>query len=153
MQKLKILNTREVKSIKEKLKEQFGISELGDYVFLLNNKGKLFFINKDLSRIEVDKLKVDKYGLYFGELRNEELRLSMQGAGLIGKKAKKNVVEISKEEIQDYFIGLDLDKDFGEGKKFVLLKYGDDIVGCAKYKEGKVLNFLPKINRTKDLIV
>jgi NOL1/NOP2/fmu family ribosome biogenesis protein len=151
MQKLNILNTREVRKIKDKLKEQFGFEGELDYAFLLNEKGRLFIANRDISRVDLEKLRVDKYGLYFGELR-EELRLSMEGAWLVGKKAKKNVVELSEEEIRKYFLGIDMKKDLGSEKRWVLLKYDGDVISCAKYKEGKILNFLPKIHRSGELM-
>ena len=152
MQKLKILNTRELKSIKEKLINQFGFEEKLDYAFLINDKSRLFVVNRDIGSIDLSKLKVDKYGLYFGELK-KELRLSMEGAWIIGQKAKKNVVEISERELRDYFLGLDIEKDLGEENRFVLLKYGKEIISCAKYKDKQILNFLPKTHRSKDLIV
>lgn len=168
MQKLKILNTREVKKIKDKLKEQFGFDDKLNYAFLLNEKGKLYIVNRDISKIELSKLKVDKYGMYFGvlgggasgtrgssfhrELR-EELRLSMEGAWLIGKKAKKGIVELDDKEVKKYFLGEDLDKDLSSEKKWILLKYGGDVISCAKYKDKKILNFLPKIHRSKELMV
>ena len=152
MQQLKILNTREVKKIKELLKEQFGFSGVLDYAFLLNAKGRLFIVNRDVSRIDLKKLRVDKYGLYFGELR-DDLRLSMEGAQIVGGKAKKNIVELNEEEIREYFLGLDLEKDLGLESRWLLLKYGGDVISCAKYKDKKILNFLPKIHRSKELII
>ena len=152
MQKLKILNTREIKEIRGKLKEQFGFEDKLDYAFLINEKDRLFIINRDLARIDTNKLKVDRYGLYLGELK-KELRLSMEGAALIGKKANKNVVEISKEELKKYFLGENLSKNLGAENRFVLLSYDQEVIGCAKYKEGELINFLPKIHRSGDVIV
>jgi NOL1/NOP2/fmu family ribosome biogenesis protein len=152
MQKLNILNTREVKKIKEKLKEQFGFTDKLDYAFLLNEKGRLFIINRNVSKIDLKKLKVDKYGMYFGEL-GDELRLSMEGAWIVGNGAKKNIVELTKEEIKEYFLGVSIEKDLGSENKWVLLKYDGDIISCAKYKDKKILNFLPKIHRSSDVIV
>jgi len=152
MQKLNILNTREIKQIKIKLKEQFDYDYQEDYAFLLNRKDKLFVVNKDISRVDLQKLKVDKYGMYFGELKNE-LRLSMEAAWLIGKKAQKNIVEINETELKSYFLGEELDKDLGVENRFVLLKFQNDVISCAKYKDQKILNFLPKIHRSKEVLV
>ncbi len=152
MQKLKILNTREIKKIKEKLKEQFDFNGELDYAFLLNEKGRLFIVNKDISRVDLGKLKVDKYGMYFGEWK-DELRLSMEGAWLVGKKAKKNIVELNEKELKKYFLGENLEKDLGSENKWVLLKYNGDIISCAKYKDKKIINFLPKIHRSKEVII
>ena len=153
MQKLKILNTRELKHIKEKLKEQFDYEYKEDFAFLLNEKNRLFVVNKDISRIEFKKIRVDKFGLYFGELKNEELRLSMEGSWLVGQKAKSNIIDLEIDEVKKYFLGENLEKDLGKSNKFVLIKYQGDILGCAKYKNKQILNFLPKIHRSKDLII
>lgn len=153
MQKLKILNSKEAREIKEKLAEQFGFKGELDYAFLLNEKGRVFIVNRDISRLELKRLRVDRYGLYFGELRKGELRLSLEGAGLVAPLARKNLVELNKEEVRKYFRGEDLEKDLGEENRFVLLKYQKDFLGCARYKEKKILNFLPKIHRTPELIV
>lgn len=146
MQKLEILNTRQVEHIRKEIEKQFGARLEKDYVFLLNQKGRLFITNKDISRLDLAGLRVDKYGLYFGELKEGEFRLSLEGAELIGKKARKNILPLDKEEVKKYFLGEDLDKDLGEEKRWLLLKYKKDIIGCAKYKEKKLLNFLPKIH-------
>ena len=152
MQKLTILNAREIKQIKKKLQDQFGYEYQEYYAFLLNKKDRLFVVNKDISRIDLQQLKVDKYGMYFGELKNE-LRLSMGAAWLVGKKAQKNIVEINETELKKYFLGEDLEKDLGTDNRFVLLKFQNDVVSCAKYKDQKILNFLPKIHRSKDVLV
>lgn len=154
MPALKILNTREVKKIKELLKKQFNFSSPLDYVFLLNSQKKLFILSRDLlSQINLAKLSILKSGLYFGELKKGELRLSMEGAWLIGKKAKKNVFVFNKEEVKKYFQGEGLSKDLGEERRYLLLKFGEDVFSCARYKEGRIINFLPKAHRTSDLIV
>ena len=153
MQRLKILNTRDLKEIRNKLKEQFDYDYQEDYAFLMNEKGRIYIINKDLSRVDFKKLRVDKFGLYFGELRNQEVRLSMEGAWLVGKKAKKNVIDITKEEVKKYFLGESLNQDLGQVNRFVLLKYDQDVFGCAKYKNKTILSILPKIHRSKDLII
>lgn len=153
MQKLKILNTREVKEIKEFLKEEFGFLGGLEHAFLLNDKGRLFIVNKDISRVELEKLRVDRYGLYFGEWKKGELRLSMEGGWMIGRKGKKNLVELSAEEVKRYFLGEELEKELGLKGRYVLLKYKKDVLGCARYKEGRILNFLPKIHRTGELMV
>lgn len=153
MQKLKILNTREIKEIKELLEKQFGFSGKLGYAFLQGENGKLFIVNKEIEKVPPQKLRVDKYGLYFGELRNKELRLSMEGAWLVGKEAGRGLVEINKEELKTYFRGESLQKDLGKERKFMLLKFRDDVIGCAKYKDGEVINFLPKIHRSGEVIV
>ena len=153
MQKLIILNTRKVKKIKEALLQNFDYCLQEDYAYLINERKRVFIINKDLSRLDLEKLRIDKIGFYFAEFKNNHLRLSKEGAQLLANEAKKNnkalknVIDLNKEEMKEYFKGLDLEKDLGEENKFVLLKHDQRVFGCAKYKNGQILNFLPKIHR------
>ncbi len=158
MQKLIILNSKEIKLIKEQLLEHFGVFFQEEYAFLENEKNKLFMINRDLSKIDLAKLRIDKLGLYVAERKEGVLRLSREGAQRLVLEARKkklpvkNIVNLEETEVKDYFLGQDLEKDLGGENKFVLLAYKKDILGCARYKEGKILNFLPKIYRGEVII-
>tara|TARA_Y100000310_G_scaffold34190_1_gene32338 strand:+ start:1130 stop:1591 length:462 start_codon:yes stop_codon:yes gene_type:complete len=148
MQQLKILNSREVKRIKEIVVKDFGGFLNEDYAYLQNEKGKVYVINKDIAKIKLENLKIDKMGLYFAEVKNNQVRLSKEGAQLLNLQNKKlqNIVSLNNNEVKDYFSGKDLDKELGENK-LVLLEYEGNILGCAKYKDQKILNFLPKNHR------
>jgi len=158
MQKIVILNSREIREIKEILVEQFGYALPEDYAYLQTEKDKIFLITKDLVKLDLDKLIVDKLGLYFAEINHGEVRLSKEGAQLLGDEARKNkvtllnVVPLSAEEMKKYFAGENLIKDLGPEKKLVLLKFESNIFGCAKYKEGEILNYLPKNHRGEVII-
>ena len=152
--KLKILNGKEIKKIKQILEKQFNYSLKKDYAYLENNKGKIYLVNKDISRIDLDNLRTDRFGIYFAERKNEWLRLSTEGAQLFALEAKKgkqdltNVIELDKIELEQYYQGSDLIKEeFKENNNFVLLSYKKEIFSCAKVKDGKLLNYLPKIYR------
>ncbi len=157
MQQLTILNTKEIRQLREMLLKQFGYFPKEDYAFLRNENNRVFLINKDVAKLDWQKLIVDKMGLYFGEFPErefgKEFRLSKEGAQLLGVWAKKdkvklkNVVTLTAEEVKEYFQGRDLQKDCGTENQFVLLQYQNSIFGCAKYKEGRILNFMPKIHR------
>jgi len=161
---LTVLNTREIKTIREKLIEQFGYFLEEDYAYFVTEKSRVFLVNKDIGKINQKNLIIDRVGLYFAELMDDSsVRLSKEGSQLLweevqkknekGKEKKlKNVVELSKEEVKKYFTGADLEKDLGTKAKFVLLHFENDVLGCAKYKEGKILNFLPKIHRGEVII-
>lgn len=159
MQQLTILNNREVKEIKEQLQQQFDFSPTEDYAYLKSeNHDRIFIINKDVAKIDFSKLRIDKMGLYFAEMKNNRVRLSKEGAQLLRmeaqskKKKIKNVVLLNQEEVEHYFKGNDLEKDLGAENRLILLQYQNDILGCAQYKDGKILNFLPKIHRGTVLV-
>ncbi|MCK4589103.1 MAG: hypothetical protein KAT77_01575 [Nanoarchaeota archaeon] len=166
--KLEIQNTRFVKELHKLLGSQFGFSGKLDYVFLkstkakplgrqrqslsANEKGKVYIISKDVGSIDLNKLRINTVGFYLGELKGKEFRLSLEGCSMIGSKASKNIVNLEEQQMKWYFEGLDLEMDLGSENRFVLLKFGEDFIGCCKYKDGKVLNFLPKEHRTSSLV-
>ena len=149
MQKLKILNRKEIKKIQEKLKEQFNCSLENDYAYLINQKNKVFIINKDISKINLDNLKIDKMGLYFAEYSKNHVRLSKEGAQLLIRNHPEasNLVTIDKSELKEYFKGQELKKDLGKDNRPVILKYNKEIIGYAQYEDKIILNYLPKIHR------
>ena len=147
MQNLRVLNRKEIKELFNKIKEQYGIESLElEYVFLRNNEDKIFIANRDIARIDLNKIKVNNIGLYFCAIENDEVRLTVEGTQLIGKKATKNIVELDSEQVKEWFKGNDIEveKDISG---FVILKHNNDFLGSGKYKNNKIINFLPKERR------
>ena len=94
MQKLKILNTREIKAIRELLIKQFGSALHENYAYLQTEKDRLFLVNRDIAQIDLDKLKIDRLGLYFAELRPSQIRLSKEGAQLLVNEARRQKADL-----------------------------------------------------------
>ena len=151
MQNIKILNKKEIKKIYELVKKQWDASINLDCAFLKNAKGKVYVVGKDISRLDLGKLRINSIGMYFGEMRNWELRLSIEGSQIVGKKAKKNVMELNEEEMKQWMRGNDLEKE-GDLSGFILIKHKDDFLGCGKYREGKIVNFVGKSRRINPII-
>ena len=145
MQNLKILNSKEIKKILDIIMKQFGANFKKDYVFLMSEKNKAYIVNRDIEKIDLSKLRVNSYGLYFGELRDNEFRLSVEGSQIIGKIATKGIVELNEKEMKEWFNGTDLDVKHERG--FVILKHETDFIGCGKSLGDKILNYMPKIRR------
>ena len=148
MNKLKILNNKEIKEILRLLYNQFGFIDKLDYVFLMNQRNKIYLVNRDIERLDIDNLRIDALGLYFGEINHGSLRLSIEGSQIIGGRAKKNIVELSKEDAESWSMGNDIDKEFNV-HGFIILKYKKDFIGCGRYKEGKIFNYVPKERRLR----
>ncbi|MBW2985314.1 hypothetical protein KY313_01530 [Candidatus Woesearchaeota archaeon] len=148
MNQLKILNNREIKGILNLLNNQFGFKEKFDYVFLMSSKNKIYLVNKDIGNIDLERLRIDAIGLYFGELNHGELRLSIEGSQMIGKKSNKNIIELDKKESELWSMGNDIDKKM-DVSGFVILKHKKDFIGCGRYKEGKIFNYVPKERRLR----
>jgi len=146
MQKLRILNRKEKKEILSLLEKQWGFrNELG-YVFLMSDAGKIYLSGKDVFEINLAELKVDSIGLYFGELKDGILRLSIEGAQIIGPHAKRSLVELTQKEMRQWLHGIDLDKATKE-KGFTIIRYVDNFLGTGKCTGSKILNFVPKARR------
>lgn len=147
----KILNTREVKKILNWLKEHYGIKELKiDKAFLKSTKDKIYLISKKISELETKNLRINLIGMYFAKEDQKGIRLSIEGSQIVGPKAKKNIAEMSKEQIQRWIRGEDIDFK-GNLEGFVIIKNENDFYGTGVYKEGKILNYIPKERRIKKI--
>jgi len=143
---LHILNSKEKKNLSKLIKKQFGCDFIFDYEVFINTKNKIFILNKDVSKIDLDELRINSLGLYFGELNRSELRLSIEGSQLIGTLAKKNVLTLNFEEARKWMKGEDFSVDSNlEG--FVIVKNKDDFLGCGRIVNKKLLNYVPKERR------
>ena len=71
---------------------------------------------------------------------------------LVGKLARKNFVELSREDAERYIHGEDLDlskKEVALDPGYVIVKYKGYVLGCANFKEGNMKNQLPKSRRMR----
>ena len=149
MPELKILNNKEIKEIYGLIEKQWGAKLKLDYGFLKNNKNRVFIISKDISKIDISKLRLNSVGMYFCEIDNKGIRLSIEGAQIVGQKAAKNVVELNGEETKKWFKGEDLEKECKGCSGFVILKHNKDFLGNGKYSNGRILNYVGKTRRVK----
>ena len=143
---LRALSTRDLKPILAIIQKQWGAEIDFPWAWYQSTKNDLFVVSKDITKIDARKLRINSVGLYLGELKHGELRLSIEGSQLIGPHAKKNVVDLNSKELREWLRGTDLEKPVKE-EGFVIIKSGDDYVGTGKVKEGKILNFVPKARR------
>lgn len=148
---LKKLSTKETKILIKKLEKQFSIENLKlDYLFLKNNEDRVYIINKSFKSFDKKNLRINTIGLYFAKLEHGFPRLTIEGSQLIGKKAKSNIFELDKDTLKKWVNGNDLEtkeRDIG----YVLIKYNEDFLGVGYYKNGKILNMVPKERRIKSL--
>ena len=145
----KVMNSKETKQLLATISEQFGYDGKLDFVFLLHEKKlKVSVFSRDLAGLDLDGLRVDTMGSYFGAWFKERFRLSIEGTQLIGPACTRNVVEITKQEMQRWLLGEDLplarQPPGTEQGAFVILKCDDDYLGCGKLTETSILNYIPK---------
>jgi NOL1/NOP2/fmu family ribosome biogenesis protein len=150
-QSLKILNSKEVKRIRELLEQQYGYAGKLDVVFMLSEKKeRIYIFTKDLANVDLSKLRIDTMGLYFGTFFEDKLRLTIEGTQILGNSCTKNIVELNKKEMQTWLQGeklllSQLEKTPEvEERAFVIMKYGNDFLGCGKIGGDLILNYIPK---------
>lgn len=149
MQNLKILNSKEKKLLFKEIEEQFKTSELDlNYILLKNNEGKIFLLSNYFKNLDTKNLRINSLGLYFANI-SKDIRLTIEGSQLIGKKAK-NVLEINDKQLKEWLKGNDIETDKNL-KGFVIIKNNNDFYGCGLYKNNKILNYIPKERRIKNL--
>ena len=147
MPELKILNNKEIKEIYELIEKQWGAKIKLDYGFLKNNKNRVFVVSKDIAKIDISKLRLNSVGMYFCEMDNLGIRLSIEGSQFVGPKATKNAVELDEDETRRWFKGEDLEKTCGNCSGFVVLRNKNAFLGNGKYANGRILNYVAKTRR------
>lgn len=149
MKNIEILNTRAVKEILRMIKEQWDASvDFGDKAFLEGKDNDIFIVNRDISKIDISKLRVNSMGLYIGQKMVDGLRLSIEGSQIVGPKAKKNILEVDEKQAREWLKGYELDIN-GKISGYVIVKHENDFLGCGKVKDKKILNYVPKNRRLK----
>lgn len=138
---LKILNSKEIKSLLIQIKEQFEAKIDKNYIFL-NNNDRIYIVTKEISKIDFSKLRMNSLGMYIGTLEKDGFRPSIEGSQLIGRTAKKNIVEVDPIK---WLKGNQIEIE--HENSYVLVKYENDFLGSGKVKEDVLLNYVPKERR------
>ena len=158
----KILGRDEKKKIIEyfrnfyDLEEKF-IKEIMSMQLFASGKEKIRIYSGALDLANIPKIQkeivVSNAGLYL--IKNEDgyTRLSFDGATMFGKYARKNVVTLTGEQVEDLFLGHNLlfeeEQKKNLDKGFIILKepIHKDILGVGLFNGNELLNYLPKERR------
>src|SRR3989344_4833623 len=114
-----ILSQHETQEILSKLKEQFGIKEIENTMY------------------------IERLGVYFAKEQEDGIRLSIEGAQILQSQITKNIYELDDTQLEPWMKGNELNVSLGK-KCFVIIKYKDDFLGTGKASENKITNFIPK---------
>lgn len=157
------MKRKEASSLLDQVGEEYGCDAksllIDDYVFLISDKNKVYIVNEKLKDINMDSLRINSYGLYFCEVNREKIRLSIEGSQIIGPIATKNVTKFDDITAKKWIMGEDIEEWAEETSGFIIIKHEvkvadsktmTDYLGCGKYKEGRILNFIPKQRRINE---
>jgi NOL1/NOP2/fmu family ribosome biogenesis protein len=141
-----VLNSKETKLLMQQLNKQFDTTEDLEYVFIKNNKEKVYLISREIEKISLDKIRIDSLGLYFGTIQPDGFRPSIEGSQIIGKIARRNILEINNDQKHEWIKGNNLEVE-KEGNEIVLLKYNKDFMGAGKHRGHTIINSISKARR------
>ncbi|MBI5065372.1 hypothetical protein HZA97_03975 [Candidatus Woesearchaeota archaeon] len=145
---INFLNTKQAKEILALFDKQWGakLDWLDKYYFVISQKEKLYIINREISNVEFEKLNIDKMGLYVAEIKNNQIRLSIEGSQMIGPLAKKNILELTPEQRTLWMMGRDL-QITGNYSGFLIIKCENDYLATGRYDDGVIANHVSKSRR------
>lgn len=149
---LSFIKSSEKKHIIEELQNNFGITDL-PYLLIEAGKEKIRGFSGHLSKDEIVSLSkitnVEVIGLYI--LRKENsLRLSLDATHLLSNQINKSIIEITKEQYEQWIRGNDLDFKIQSG--IYIIKYENYFIGCGKSNGQCIFNFVPKDRRLRRAI-
>jgi len=140
------LNTKQVKQILALLEKQWGFAEKLDYQFFVSKKEALYIAQRSVGEFDFTKVRVNSIGMYFGEMKDNRLRLSIEGAQLIGPHAIKQVLELDDAQAVQWMNGQNIESAFFLTGA-VIIKHGTDYLGSGQVKDGILFNYVPKVRR------
>ena len=147
---MKSLTSSEKKKIINQLNEQYGITSL-PYLLLQFGKEKVRLYSGNLSKEELKRLdtelNIEFAGMYFANIQDENIRLTLDGLQLLKNQITKNILEVDNKQKDDWFKGNDL--DIQAMPSFKILKNNNEFIGCGKSTGQKITNFVPKERRIK----
>ncbi len=113
-----------------------------------------FFVQKDVwigsQEMGNFELKVFKRkGIRFLRISKKGFKWTTAAMQIFGHLASKNVIHLDEREAMKFIRGHDIDvgnfENVDEGQ--VIVKYGNDILGSAIYRNGRLKNQIPKGRR------
>jgi len=139
----------EKKELMNQLDIQYGIQDL-PYLLFETGKEKIRGFSGSLSKDELlalsEAVHIEIIGLYL--LKKEHgLRLSFDATQLLQKQITKNILDINKEQYEQWIRGHDIEMQAPSGT--LMIRYGNDCIGCGKSTGERIINHVPKERRLR----
>jgi len=146
----------EVRSLCTEINGIFSSSlDLTGFAVFSNNKNRIFVSTSLVESFLKLHLNIEKAGLYFASRTHAgEIRLTIEGSQVVFQSANKNIFHADKNQIMELVRGIDI--DYSDSMKtlengFVLVVYENDCYGCGRFTGKKIVNYVKKSNRIKNL--
>ena len=145
------LRKREIDQVKELLLGNYGFSMPNSWKLYYLGKSKVWVLKEEFFDLPLERFNVETMGFYLCHFEHDIFRLSIQGAQIVGKKASKNILDISLKEAWELIRGFDIDKETGLEATYIILKSPVGIIGVGKNHKTKVLCQIKKNRRIRNL--
>ena len=147
------MNTKETEGMFEKLKERFGLDPklFQDYDFFINTKNKIFILNKTSSKlVESYPKRLMNVGILFAR-KDAVIKPTSNMLQIFGHSARKNIIELNRPRARIYIEGFDIDfrEEISAVDGYVILRYGNNTLGCGLLKDFALKNVIPKAKRMR----
>jgi NOL1/NOP2/fmu family ribosome biogenesis protein len=152
MENIKIFNEKEKAQIAEILNEHFGIDSIPGMI-VKRGEERLFLFSGSFTKKDIEKLQkcafIERMGVYFAKITENEVRLSIEGSQILKDQIKKNIFDLNEEQTEEWMKGHELPIKTGK-HEFLIMKNQDDFLGTGKASEEKIGNFIPKNRRLRE---
>src|SRR3989344_2264746 len=149
MKKFSFMKSSAKRRLISKLNERFGISEL-PYLIIETSSGKYRAFSGSLTKEEIAQLNlatnIEIIGINLLKER-DGIELSFDSLSLLQEQISSNVIEINKEEYEEWSRGNSIVFNSKQGEKVV--KFSDYLVGFGKSNGERILNYVPRERRLK----
>ena len=147
--KLQKIHNKDFARIQAYFEENFNydLEDLYKQFYIKDNK--IFVLPEGFS----PTFAFDRAGFLLCELHEKNIRLSHEGAIMLGSKFRgERVIALADEEIGEFFVGRDLEVKTALKSGQVILTYGGRAIGTAKIIGNKLKNLLPR-NFVQDVVI
>jgi NOL1/NOP2/fmu family ribosome biogenesis protein len=128
------------------IESQFGVKPLPGCRLLQSGQNRIRVISQEAYELVPQVPFIQVAGLYMGERRPNGIRLSLDGAQLIGPRAVRQILALTSEQAAAWLRGESIDvEDSRSG--YLIVSHRSDILGCGSLSGGRLHNFLPKDRR------
>jgi NOL1/NOP2/fmu family ribosome biogenesis protein len=130
------------------LESQFGIPRQHQYRLLQSGRKRIRMVSAGVYNLLSKLTAAGPVGLYIGEYSPQTIRLSMDGAHLLGPLATKQTIELDDDQAKTWLQGEPMNYK-AEHKGYVIVVNQGDILGCGRLSDGVLHSFVPKVRRLK----
>ena len=139
---------REIREYLRYVEDKFGIpSKLYEKYTFLKRGRNIWIFSGDSSMLKNIE-RIETVGIKFLTISKKFIKPTTTFLQIFGKYATKNVAELrNEEEMIEFMTGGLIKRKFEVEKGYVIVKYGEDILGCGLYTQAGLLSQIPKSRR------